>query len=252
MIRQVVEDIYQIGTSIAGEHGYESIQVYVLLNDGKPILIDTGCFIHKRQIMDELQELLKDNPPSFVFLTHTELPHTGNLGAILDIWPDIKVVISSVLLPYSEMPYFVDSNKLMQVSPGETRKFGQRKLTFTDAILKDQPGTLWIYDNQTKTLFTADGFGYLHDQTNQNQFSDEIQGGISQQWFEHYHRESFGFLHLVNAEKLNADLDRVFSKRTINILAPTHGSAIRNDIDSHLNRVKDSIINISQSNSCEH
>ena len=241
MIKKVAGDLYQIGESIAGKDGWhEAVRVYILLNDDCPLIFDAGSHLHRKEIMSELKELLGDIAPGYVFLTHTELPHTGNLSAILTAWPETKLVVSSAILPHVELPWWVKEEQVEFAYPGSANTYGGRKISFSDGILKDQPGTHWMFDEQTGALFTADAFGYMFPETADQKFDDELESGISADWFKMYHASAFRFLPMVHGEKIIADLDRVFTNRKVNILAPTHGNAIR-DVNTHVERIYQSI-----------
>lgn len=241
MIRQVADDLYQIGEHVVTEHGHEAIHIYVLLNEGAPILIDCGSHLHREPIMRELTELVGDGVPSHIFLTHSELPHAGNIAAINERWPDIQVIVSNVMLPYIEVLPVIPLKNITQVTPGTVIELPTRRLEFVDALLKDQPGSQWIYDSRTKALFTGDGFGYFNSAENIAKFSDEVDGGVSAEQFTHYHQIAFRFLQWTKPHRLNPDLDKMFAGRDIDIVAPIHGSAIRSDIGTHVSRVKQAI-----------
>ena len=88
-------DLYQIGESVSGTDGWcEAVRVYVLLNDGRPLIFDAGSHLHTDPIMTGLKSLLGDMEPAYVFLTHTELPHTEKAptrrhGLILNLWSQV-------------------------------------------------------------------------------------------------------------------------------------------------------------------
>ena len=247
MIRQIVDDLYQIGESAIGEEGWcEAVRVYVALNNGKPLLFDAGSHIHRGQIMADLKKLLGDASPSHVFLTHTELPHTGNLSAILEAWPEVKFVVSSGILPHVEMPWWVKPEQIEYAHAGACHTYGSRQISFSDAILKDQPGTQWMFDEKTGSLFTADAFGFLFPVSCDHQFDDEIEDGVPVDYFRRYHEAAFRFLPMVSAQKVNADLAKVMAKRQVNVIAPTHGNAIRGDVPMHVGRMNEAIAEICQ------
>ena len=238
MIRQVVKDLYQIGESVEGNDGwFEAVRIYVLLNDGCPLIFDAGSHIHREPIMADLKELLGDSPPGYVFLTHTELPHTGNLKAISTVWPEIKFVVSSGILPHVEMPWWVAPEQIEYGHAGTNGSYGGREIGFSDAILKDQPGTHWMFDGQTGTLFTADAFGYLFPLSADLEFDDELEDGIPKDWSRRYHERAFRFLPMVSGRKVNEDIGKVFAARNVKVIAPTHGNAIRGNINRHVERV---------------
>lgn len=231
MLRHVVDDLYQIGESVAGQDGWhEAVRIYVLLNDGCPLVFDAGSHVHSKQIMADPETLLDDVPPAYVFLTHTELPHTGNLSGILKRWPDTKLVVSSGILPHVEMPWWIDDAIISYGYAGTHEIYGGRPIAFLDGILKDQPGTHWMYDARTGTLFTADAFGYMLPESADTLFDDELEDGVPEEWLSRYHSSAFRFLPYVVHDKMMADFQKLYEKRDIRQIAPTHGNAIRGDI----------------------
>lgn len=245
MIRHVVDDLYQLGETVENQYGFEAVRIYVMMNDGAPTLIDCGSHLHKESVMGELNQLLGDSIPSHIFLTHSELPHAGNIASVAEQWPDIKVIVSNVMLPYIEVLPVLPLEQITQVVPGTKIDVGNgRTIECVSALLKDQPGSHWIYDSLTGTLFTGDGFGYFHGEDATDKFDDELEGGVPVSEFESYHKLAFRFLEWIKPDKLNADLDAMFGNRKVNVIAPIHGSAIRGDVAGHLGRVKTALANV--------
>ena len=241
MIRHVTDDLYQISEIVSGQFGSEAVSVYVLLNGDQPVLIDCGSHLHRESIMADLDNVLEDRRPAYIFLTHSELPHAGNISSVVGRWQDIHCVVSNVMLAYIEVLPTLPLSQITQATAGSTVSVGGRTLEFVTALLKDQPGSQWIYDGQTQTLFSGDGFGYHCPPEQSGRFSDEIPGGIQTEQFESYHRQTFRFLRWIMPERFNADLDRLFGMLPISIIAPIHGAAIRSDIDLHRVRLKEAI-----------
>ena len=180
---------------MVGADGWcEAVRVYVLLNDGCPLLFDSGSHIHRGRIMEDLRELLGTTAPGYVFLTHTDYPHTGNLGAIIRTWPETKLVVSSGILPHVELPGWVTDDQVLYGHASTSCEYGGRTIAFLDAILKDQPGTHWMFDDTTGTLFTADAFGYLFPSEADALFDDEVEDGVPMDWLKRYHESAFGSL----------------------------------------------------------
>lgn len=238
MIRHIIADLYQVGECVSGATGHEAVNVYVLMNGGHPILIDCGSQLHRAGIMQVLNELLAGQSPDYVLLTHSELPHAGNLAQVARQWPQVKVIVSNVMLPYIEIAPVLPLEQITALKPGAILTVAGRKLQFVEALLKDQPGSQWIFDPQTGALFTGDGFGYYHPAEQCGRFSDELAGGVSVEQFRDYHRAAFRFLRWVIAEKLIADLERLFLRYHVQIIAPIHGSAIRSAVPEHVSRLK--------------
>ncbi|MBU6359389.1 MAG: MBL fold metallo-hydrolase [Chloroflexota bacterium] len=244
MIRNIVGDVYQIGEYVEGSYGYEAVLVYVIMNHQHPILIDCGSQLHRAGIMQEINSLLAGHTPEYIFLTHSELPHAGNLQQVAKQWPNIKVIVSNVMLPYIEIAPILPLSQITSEAAGKTINIGGRTLKFVFATLKDQPGSQWVFDTQTGILFTGDGFGYYQSAEQIGKFSDEVEGGIREIQFRDYHRTAFHFLRWVLPEKFNPDLDAIFAQLPVKIIAPIHGDAIRSDIPTHVARLKQAVANI--------
>ncbi len=240
MKRHILGDIYQLGECEPGESGHEAVHAYALLNRGSPLLIDCGSHLHTRSIMADLDDLLGGRPPAYIFLTHSELPHAGNLRSVIGKWPHIHVLVSHVMLPYIEIAPVVPQGQVHVVAPGKVLELAGRKLVFLSALLKDQPGSHWIYDPETRCLFTGDGFGYYHEAGACRALSSEVEGGIRVEQFRAFHENAFRFLRWVLPDKLFTDLDALFARYPIEVIAPTHGNAIF-EVDTHLARLKAAI-----------
>ena len=240
-IRRVKDDLYQIAEYVENEYGFEAINVFVLLNEGAPILVDCGSHLHRESITNALNELLGAQIPSHILLTHSELPHAGNMATVAARWPDIQVIVSNVMLPYIEVLPVLPLAQITQALPGTQLTFPTRTITFVDALLKDQPGSQWIFDDRTGTLFTGDGFGYFHSEAEIGQFSDELAGGVTVEQFASYHRLAFRFLRWIKPDRFNADLRRMFDHRPVTTIAPVHGAAIRDAIPTHVARLQEAI-----------
>ncbi len=241
MHSHVAGDLYQLGACVPGENGHEAVRVYVLENAGQPVLIDCGSHLHRPEFMAGLEALLKGVPPAYVFLTHSELPHVGNLQRVAQRWPAVQVIVSNVMLPYIEIPPVLPLSQVTAVRPGTVLDVGGRKLVFLTALLRDQPGSQWIYDTLTRALFTGDAFGYYHAAGECEAFSDQLPQDISTARFLRYHQNAFRFLRWTQPARLNADLARLFHARPIDIICPTHGNALRTNISAHLHNLQSAL-----------
>ena len=243
MLRQVSDDLFVVGECVQGEHGHEAVRVYVLKNDDRPIIIDTGSHLHQTKIMDGLDEILDGAEPEAVFLTHTELPHSGNVRTIATRWPNAKPTVADSIIPYIELAPVVEQERITLAPMASVANFAGRTLEFVHAPLKDQPASQWIFDFRTHTLFTADAFGYYHKPGRCDLFADEMEEGIRKEDFLDYHRIAFRYLRWVLPKPLNEALDTVFL-RDVSIIAPVHGNPIRTNVRGHLKRLQDAMTQI--------
>ncbi len=237
MIRHVASDLYVVGECVEGVPGHEAVRVYVLKNGKRPILVDTGSHLHRDEIMGGLDEVLDGAAPEVIFLTHTELPHAGNVRAIATKWPKATAVVSNTIIPYIELAPIVKLERIGLAPIADVASFGGRTFEFVNAPLKDQPASQWIYDFRTKTLFTADAFGYYHAPGECETFPGEGGSEIRMGDLREYHRLAHRYLRWVIPSMVNEAIDEVFV-RDVEIIAPVHGNPIMNDIPGHVRMLK--------------
>ena len=237
--RLVAGDIYEVGECGQGEDGrHEVDRVYVIKNGKRPLLIDSGSRIYRTSIMKSIEDILDGQTPEVLFLSHTELPHAGNVRALGDRWPGLTVVVSELVLAYLELPRYKEIKKLIYIPAGTERAFAGRELEFMNAILRDQTTSQWILDYKTGTMFSSDAFGYYHLPGKCELFNDEKGGATREVDMMDFHRNAFGYLRWVIPERFNETIDKVFENRDIKIIAPIHGNPIRSDINDHVAMLK--------------
>jgi flavorubredoxin len=140
-------------------HGYHS--VYVLEGESAVLIVDTGHPKDWGVVERELDEVLSrsDVPVRYLFPTHSETPHCGNLGRLLGKYPDAEVVGDT--RDYHLV--FPDQiHRFHAVAAGDHIDLGGRTFEFVEAVIRDLETTLWGYDQMGKALFTSDGFAYMH------------------------------------------------------------------------------------------
>lgn len=140
-------------------HAYQSM--YLIQGDEESLVIDTGHPKDWNGIARELDTLATDGVPDlrYIFPTHAEVPHSGNLGRLLDKYPD-AIVTGDVrdyhlLFPGCE-------TRLVQKKVGDRIDLGRTTVIFVQALIRDLPTSMWAYDTRSQTLFVADGFSFTH------------------------------------------------------------------------------------------
>src|SRR5215813_3453155 len=123
---------------------------YLLLGD-RSLLVDTGFPGTWRQVDVHLDEELGGEPLDYVFPTHSEVAHSGNLNKLLQKYPKLRVVgdMRDFWLYYPD-----HRDRLDQVRPDTEIDLGRGlMLRFLQALICDLPNTLWAYEHSTQALF---------------------------------------------------------------------------------------------------
>ena len=107
----------------------------------EPIVVDTGCPIHCDQYLDDLFAFVEADDVHWVFVSHDDVDHDGNLHQVIDACPNATLVAN----------WFLRERSLLEVSPlrwrwvgdGESFDAGDRTMlavTATVARLDNHPG----------------------------------------------------------------------------------------------------------------
>ena len=131
-----------------------------LLKGREPVLVDTGLAALGDAVLDALSGEIDLEDLRWIWLSHTDADHIGNLDSILARAPKAQVVTN-----------FLGAGKMMMLGHDMTRVHvldAGQALTLPDRVLHpirppyyDAPETHGFIDSATRVLFAADAFGAL-------------------------------------------------------------------------------------------
>lgn len=164
---KITDNIKYIGASVYDLDLFESQYIvpkgmaynsYVIL-DEKIAIMDTADKIVKSQWLDNLSNALNGRTPDYLVVQHLEPDHSGNIQAVIDMYPDIEIVCSTAAKRM--LPQFADVNmdKVTAKNEGDTLELGSHTLTFIMAPMVHWPEVMLSYESSEKILFSADAFG---------------------------------------------------------------------------------------------
>lgn len=131
-----------------------------LIRSDEPVLIDTGLASLGEGWIEALGSSIDPADLRWIWLTHTDPDHVGNLVRILDAAPKARIVTTYLgMAKLSLLGYVVDRAFLL--NPGQSLDVGDRKLLAVRPPTFDAPETTGVFDPSSRTLFSADSFGAL-------------------------------------------------------------------------------------------
>ncbi|WP_017301021.1 diflavin flavoprotein [Nodosilinea nodulosa] len=132
-----------------------------LIRGEKTALIDTSHGKFKDLYLAELQALVNPAEIDYLIVNHTEPDHSGLIGNLLALAPQITVVASKVAIQFLQNQLHRPFGFQM-VKSGDRLDLGNgHELTFISAPNLHWPDTMLTYDGSTGVLYTCDVFG-LH------------------------------------------------------------------------------------------
>ena len=164
---KISDNIKYIGASVYDLDLFESQYIvpngmaynsYVII-DEKIAIMDTADKIVKSQWLDNLSTALNGRTPDYLVIQHLEPDHSGNIQAVIDMYPEIEIICSTAAKRM--LPQFADVNmdKVTAKNEGDTLELGSHTLTFIMAPMVHWPEVMVSYESSEKVLFSADAFG---------------------------------------------------------------------------------------------
>ena len=132
-----------------------------LLKGAEPMLVDTGLGLLGAALLDRLFAEVDPGDLRWIWLSHTDADHIGNLGRILDRAPNATVVTSFLGAGKIGLLGAADPARLRLLEPGEVFEVGGRRLHQVRPPYYDAPETMGFFDETDRVFFAADAFGAL-------------------------------------------------------------------------------------------
>ncbi|MEY3964437.1 MAG: hypothetical protein RLZZ106_1692 [Cyanobacteriota bacterium] len=196
-----------------------------LVRGERTALIDSSHLKFESTWLPLLQEQIDPKGIDHLIVSHTEPDHSGLIGHLIDLNPEIEIVASKVAIQFLEnqvhRPF-----KSRAVKSGEELDLGtnpesgvQHRFEFLSAPNLHWPDTIFSYDHGTGILYTCDAFGlhYCSDDV-----FDVDPGAIAPD-FRFYYDCLMG----PNARSVLQAMKRMDALPAINTIAVGHGPLLR-------------------------
>lgn len=132
-----------------------------LLKGREPMLVDTGLSALSDDFLDRLRAEIDPVDLRYIWLSHTDADHIGNLDRILALAPNAQVVTNFLGAGKMGMLGAGDPARLRLLEPDEVLEVGGRRLHQVRPPYYDAPETMGFFDETARVLFAADAFGVL-------------------------------------------------------------------------------------------
>jgi flavorubredoxin len=134
----------------------------LVIRGREPVIVDTGTPSNRHQWLQDVWNLVDPTDVRWVFLTHDDPDHAGNLRQVMDACPNATLVSTW----FSMARYGMDSEDLWMpfdrarwVRDGESFSAGDRTLVALRPPFFDNPTTRGLYDPSTGVYWSVDTFG---------------------------------------------------------------------------------------------
>lgn len=129
----------------------------------EPILVDTNGVAFQKGFLDALQQVIDPVDLKWIFVSHTDLDHIGNLDAVMQLAPNARIVLPGLGAAKMGLREGFDMSRLQPMDHGQRLDLGDRELVLLKPPTYDAPETTGFFDTRTRVLFSVDSFGALLD-----------------------------------------------------------------------------------------
>ena len=137
-----------------------------VIEAAQPVLVDTGLSALREPFLAALRRTIEPAAIRWIWLSHMDADHLGNLEEILTLAPHAKVVTNFLGMGKMTLRHF-DVSRVHLLEPGATIDAGDRTLVPLKPAYYDAPETVGFFDTSTRVLFSADAFGALMQEPQQ-------------------------------------------------------------------------------------
>lgn len=131
----------------------------MLIRGKEPILVDTGAPCAREEMLAAFWKLVDPKDVRWVFISHDDRDHLGNLNEVLAAAPKAKAIVSWNMRNKILPEYDIAPERMYWANDGDTVDAGDRKLLALRPPAYDSPTTRALFNPKTRVLFSGDCFG---------------------------------------------------------------------------------------------
>jgi flavorubredoxin len=129
-----------------------------VLTGEEPVIIDTGSPRNRTQWLDDVFSIVEPADVRWVFVSHEDADHTGNLETVMARCPHATLLCSWALVERFSCVYDFPLYRCRWVADGDTVDIGDRQLAVFRPPIFDSPSTLSVFDTRSRMRWATDTF----------------------------------------------------------------------------------------------
>jgi flavorubredoxin len=155
---QVAPDTWVVPELVPGPPGTVVALNSMVITAAEPVIVDTGNELSRSEWLDAAFSIVEPEDVRWVFLSHDDHDHAGNLGTVLDLCPQATLVTTQFtverLVRSTELPL----HRMRWINSGEHFDVGDRTLVAVRPPVFDSPVTRGLFDTRTGVYWAVDTF----------------------------------------------------------------------------------------------
>ena len=130
----------------------------LVIRGREPMIVDTGTPANRKQWLEDAFSLVEPEDVRWVFLSHDDVDHSGNLDEVMTACPNATLVCNWAMVERHTNCFDFPLDRCRWIMDGDSFDIGDRTLHALRPPVFDSPTTRGLYDPTTKVYWAVDTF----------------------------------------------------------------------------------------------
>jgi flavorubredoxin len=148
--------IHQVQPAL-GEPLFVYLNSMVILGE-EPMIVDTGTPANREQWLSDVFSLVEPRDVRWIFLSHDDVDHSGNLDQVMTACPDAQLVCNWAMIERHSNCFNFPLERCRWIMHDESFSIGDRTLHAVRPPVFDSPTTRGLFDPTTGVFWAVDTF----------------------------------------------------------------------------------------------
>jgi flavorubredoxin len=124
----------------------------------EPVVVDTSAPENRDEFLQDVFDLVEPADVRWVFLSHDDIDHTGNVNELMQLCPNATLVLNWFMTERMGPSLEVPPTRWRWIGDGESFSVGDRVLRAVRPPIFDSPTTRGLFDPSTGVYWASDSF----------------------------------------------------------------------------------------------
>lgn len=160
---RIAPDTWVIPELVPGPPGTDTVVALnsMVITGAEPVIVDTGNELSRTEWLDAAFSVVDPLDVRWVFLSHDDHDHSGNLTAALDLCPNATLVTTMFTVERTVRAMELPIHRMRWINSGESFDAGDRTLVAMRPPVFDSPVTRGLFDTTSGVYWAVDTFASL-------------------------------------------------------------------------------------------
>jgi flavorubredoxin len=223
---EVAPDTFLVRALTASVGGTWTNLNSMVIRAAQPVIVDTGMITRRMEWFEDVFSLVPPHEVRWIFVTHNDSDHSGNLVEALERCPNAMVVTSHGESYRTNASFDIPLERMRMVDDGDDFHVGDRTLRALRPPVYDSPYTRGLFDPTTRVYYASDAFCAPNPEEPVDWVEDIPAARWEDEMARFHHVSLCPWISMVDRALFKAEVDKL-AALDIGVLVGAHSPAIR-------------------------